>query len=267
MRLIPIAFAGVLAFSPAALAQKPDALQLTYATYAAGLHVAAVQADLMLASYDYQVRVGYHTTGLIGFFDHGRQSNRVDGIWQAGLPEPRQFSSHGVWHGKKRATLIDYRDGDPLVRILQPPDTKRQPVSASLRYHSMDALSALVLLMHQAAATRQCDASVRTFDGRRVTLLTAHSVGWERLPHIGRSDYSGPALRCDFTSRVLAGFKRDKNAKDQPPLRGTVWFATAIPGEPPLPVRLRFKTAWFGYATTYLTGAKVESPPVVAQQP
>ena len=266
MRFILIALAGALVGSPVALAQAPEALHLTYTTYAAGLHVAAVRADLMFGPYQYQVRVAYHTTGLIGFFDSGRESSAVDGIWYAGRPEPREFSSLGVWHGKKHATLIDYRGSDPLVKTLLPPDRNREPVPPALQDHTLDTLSALALLMRQAAATRQCDASVRTYDGRRVVQLTAHGVGWEKLPRTDRSTYSGPALRCDFASRVLAGFKRGTDAKDQPPLHGTIWFAAALPGEPPVPVRLRFETAWFGDATTYLTDVKAEVAPQVAQQ-
>lgn len=266
MRLIPIALAGVLAGSPVALAHAPDSLRLTYATYAVGLHVAAVRADLILGPYRYQVRLAYRTTGLLGFFDGGRQNSWVAGGWQAGLPEPRVFSSRGTWHGKKYATLIDYRGSEPLVETLLPPDRNRQPVPPALRDRTVDTLSALALLIRQVAAARTCHASVHTYDGRRVAALTAHSVGWERLPRTNRSVYGGPALRCDFSSRVLAGFKRNRKAKDQPPLHGTIWFAAVVPGEPPVPVRVRFETAWFGDATTYLTGAQAEPARQVAQQ-
>lgn len=266
MRLIPIALFGALALAPAALAQAPDSLHVAYATYAAGLQVAAVKADLMLGPHQYQIRVSYHTTGLLGFFSHGQQSNRVDGIWHAGIPEPREFSSAGVWKGEKHVTRIDYRNGDPLVQALLPPNTGRQPVPPGLQDHTIDALSALALLIQQVATTRTCQAAVHTYDGRRAAELTAHSVGWEMLPPTGRSAFSGPALRCDFTSRVLAGFKTGSDQKDQPPLHGSLWFAAPVPGEPSLPVRIRLETAWFGDAVAYLTAAERERPPVVAQQ-
>lgn len=266
MRLIPIALCGALALPPAALAQAPDTLHVAYSTYAAGLQVAAVKADLMLGPYQYQIRVSYHTTGLLGFFSHGEQSNRVDGVWRAGSPQPREFSSTGVWGGEKHVTRIDYRHGDPLVQTLLPPNTERQPVPPTLQDHTMDALSALALLIHQVATARKCEAAVHTFDGRRATELTAHSVDWEMLPRTDRSEFSGPALRCDFTSQVVAGFKTGADRKDQPPLHGSLWFAAAVPGGPPLPVRIRLETAWFGDAVTYLTAAALERPPVVAQQ-
>lgn len=265
MRLVPIALVGALSLSPAALAQMPADLHVAYATYAAGLEVAASRVDLRLSPYQYRIRLAYHSTGLVGFFDHGETVDLVDGIWRANRPWPQAFSGTGVWHGKKLETQIDYRDGDPLVKTLLPPDQGRQPVPAALKARSIDTLSAVAMLMRQVAQTRQCQASVRTYDGRRVAELTAHTVGWERLPHIGRSTYSGPALRCDFTSRVLAGFPVGDH-KDRPPLHGTVWFAAAIPGEPPLPVRVQFDTAWFGEATTYLTEAKAEAPEVAQQR-
>jgi len=267
MRLASIVLAGTLLAGPAAWAQSPAEMHASYATYAAGMEVAAVDADLLLGPYQYQVQLDYHATGLLGFFNHGRQHDEVDGIWHAGQPEPHAYVATGIWHGTAHRTLIDYRHGDPVVRELEPPDTGRQPVPPNLQAHSVDTLSALALLIRQIARTRACDASVRTFDGRRATELSAHTAGWERLPQTGRSAYSGPALRCDFTSQVLAGFPTGSGgAKDHPPLHGSAWFAAIVPNGPPLPVRLRFETDWFGDAVTYLTAAGPGAPPQVAQQ-
>lgn len=268
MRSASFAVLGALALAPAP-AQPPPiaALQLSYGTYAAGLEVAAVHAALMLGPFSYQLRIAYHTTGLIGLFNHGHQRDQVDGVWQDGRPDPLEYRSNGRWDGKSRVTVITYRDGNPIVRAMIPPDRKeREPVPPSLQTHSIDTLSALALLMRRVARSRSCDVTIHTYDGRRATEVAAHTVGWERLPRTGDSIFSGVALRCDFKGRMLAGFKLGEDGPAaRKPLHGSAWFATALAGEPPVPVRLSFQTRWFGRATMYLTAATPERLSRVAE--
>lgn len=255
-----------LVLTPAALAQSSADLQLSYATYAAGLEVAAVKADIALGPSQYRIGVRYHTTGLVGFFSRTRQHAEAAGVWHADAPVPSRFVSKGVHDGEHRATVIDYHRGDPLIRTLVPRDRpKRQAVPPSLQANTMDTLSAVALLIRQVTRTRTCNAAVRVFNGRSVSALKAHTVEWETLPHTSRSAYSGVALRCDFTSRTIAGFKVGSDHDHHHPLRGSIWFASLAPGGPAVPVRLQFATDWFGDATTYLTGAASQPPTVVAQ--
>jgi len=269
MRPAPLAVIGVLALaSSAALAAPPAALHLAYDTYATGLQVAEVQAAFALGPDAYQIQIAYHTTGLIGFFFRGHQRDSVDGVWQGDRPAPHEFEGTGVWRGHNRMTVIDYPDGEPTIRDLVPPNAnERQPVPPALRAHSMDTLSALALLIRRVADTSHCDVAVHTFDGRRATEIAAHTVGWEMLGRTSRSIFSGPALRCDFDGRMLAGFKLgDDRQADRKPLHGSAWFAAVVPGEPPLPVRMQFQTRWFGEATMYLTAIRPgEPPPQVAE--
>jgi hypothetical protein len=97
---------------------------------------------------------------------------------------------------------------------------------------------------------------VHTYDGRRATEVEAHSVGEETLDSTKRSIFAGRALRCDFAGRMLAGFKFDDRPSDLKPLHGSAWLAPVVPGAPPLPVRMRFETRWFGDATMYLVHAE-----------
>ena len=259
MRAVPLALTGLLAAAQpiAARAQAAPELHLGYDTYAAGLDVARVEAEFALGVHSYRMRLAYHTTGLVGLLMHGHQSTTVDGAWEGYTPEPHEFLGTGEWGGHQRVTEIDYRGGLPIVRALEPPNQKeREPVPPALQAHSMDTLSALALLMRRIAETGRCETTVHTYDGRRATELEAHTVQEEILPHSGRSIYSGPALRCDFEGRMLAGFKfGDDTPADRKPLHGSAWFAAALPGEPPLPVRMQFQTRWFGEAMMFLTDA------------
>jgi hypothetical protein len=241
---------------PAAAADRGEE-HASYNVFAAGLHVAVVDAGFDLAPASYRMQLAYHTTGLVGFFFRGHQINTVQGTWDAELPKPEEFFGDGYWRGIHRITRIDFSHGEPEVRELVPPnETERQPVPSDLRANTIDTLSALAELIRRVGATTRCDTTVHTYDGRRVTEVTARTVRMEIIPPSDRSAYSGPALRCDFEGRMLAGFLLNSNrATDERPLHGTAWLAQVIPAMPPLPVRMAFQTRWFGEATMFLEHA------------
>ncbi len=254
-RLVPLVLAMLLA-APACAAEDGD-VHAAYDTYAAGLHVANVEAGFGFGPWSYQVQLAYHTTGLVGFFFRGHQLNTVTGSWDDAQPAPHEFFGDGLWRGLHRITLIDYDRGMPVVRDLEPPnETERQDVPPDLRAHTVDTLSALAELMRNVAASGRCETTVRTYDGRRVTEVTARTVGKETLAPTDRSAFSGQALRCDFEGRMLAGFLLgDSDEAHRRPLHGSAWLAEAVPGTLPMPVRMTFETRWFGDATMYLTKA------------
>jgi hypothetical protein len=244
------------ALTPAAAADGGEE-HASYDVFAAGLHVAVVDAGFDLAPASYRMQLAYHTTGLVGFFYRGHQINTVQGTWGAEAPEPEEFFGDGYWRGVHRITRIVYRHGKPEVRELVPPnETEREPVPAELKTNTIDTLSALAELIRRVAATARCDTTVHTYDGRRVTEVTARTVRMEIIPSSDRSAYNGPALRCDFEGRMLAGFLLSSNlATDERPLHGTAWLAQVIPAMPPVPVRMTFQTRWFGEATMFLAHA------------
>ena len=240
----------------AAAAQAPVSLHATYDTYAAGIEVAKVEAGFDLGPRRYQMNLGYHTTGLAGFFNSGQQFNRVDGTWNGTQATPLAFIGRGLWRGTDRVTEIDYQRGVPVIRRLVPPITdEREPVPEALRANTIDTLSALMQLIRAVGETGRCDTTVRTFDGRRAVEIEARTVGQEDLQPTSRSNYAGKALRCDFSGHLLAGFLLNADhARDSRPLHGSAWLAVLTGGGPPLPVRMVFETKWFGDATMYLTG-------------
>ncbi|MBN9562358.1 MAG: DUF3108 domain-containing protein [Alphaproteobacteria bacterium] len=253
---LPLLVGGLL-FPLAASAQPAPEQRAGYEIYAAGVPVAVLKTGFALGPSDYRIDLSFHTTGLVGWLYGGRQQSNVEGEWRGDRPAPRRFAGEGMWGGRARQTLIDYIAGQPLVRSLLPPnDEEREPVPAALQANSMDALSAIAMLIRRVARTNRCEGQATTFDGRRAMDLVARTVGEEVLPPSTRSVFTGRALRCDFEGRLLAGFLRDA---DQPELRrprhGSAWLAQITPGVPPIPVRIEFETRWFGIATMYLTEA------------
>jgi hypothetical protein len=232
-------------------------VNLDYKIYAHGLRVAGLETGFDLNSAGYRFDMSFRTTGLVGWLFKGGQNNIVQGVWEHDRPEPRRFSSDGIWRGQTRRTLIDYVAGRPLLRQLEPPnEEEREMVPPELLSGTVDSLSAIVELVREVAETGKCESQARTFDGRRLMALSAHTAGMVELEQTDRSSFSGPALRCDFEGRMEGGFLHGDNAGDRGQLRhGSAWFAEAVPGAPRLPVRMQFETVWFGYATMYMTAA------------
>lgn len=239
----------------ATLAQTTASLHASYETYAAGLQVAAVDSGITIGPKGYDMSLAFQTTGMVGFFMSGHQVDHVSGLFQGKRAVPSRFIGQGQWRGTERVAEIDYQQGKPVVRQLQPPnENEREPVPDPLQVSSIDTLSALMELVHTVAETGRCETAVRTYDGRRAVAIEAHTVGFETLEPTGRSSFAGKALHCDFSGHMLAGFKFDDDrARDGRPMHGSAWLAPVVAGGPPLPVRMAFETKWFGDATMYLT--------------
>ena len=256
MRVVTMSGAALILFlaSPA-MAEAP--LRLTYRTYALGMAIAEVEATAAIGTWSYQLGLAFRTTGVARMVFAGHNTTSVFGTWQADRPTPRRYASNSVWRNEPRAILMDYEQGIPIIRQLQPPpEPEQEIVSAELRVNSADALSSLAALIRVVARSGRCDVSLRSFDGRRTTDLTVHTVATETLVADDRSSFSGPALRCDFVSRILAGFRLDQADKtDYRPLHGSIWMAPALANRPAVPVRIVLETRYFGDATSYLTGA------------
>ena len=262
------ALALLLTLLPAAAyggAPGAEDARLRYAAYAHGLPVLRMQVALDQWPGGYRMRLDYRTIGVVGFLYRGRQQDEVAGTWRDGRPAPRAYRAEGVWHGDRHRLVMDYVDGRPDLRAVLPPiRTEREPVPPARQVGTIDTLSALVDLLRRIAATGGCDDRVKTFDGRRLSVISARNAGTTVLPRRAGVVFAGPALRCDFTGRMLAGFLYGHQQHDSRPMHGSAWFAPLVPGGEALPVRLRFQTDWFGDVTMVLTAARVGPPALMA---
>ena len=236
------------------IAHPARAVEVHYETYAAGLNVIDLDADIDVTTDRYRVRVDYRTVGGLSLLMSSQQSTTVEGRFVSGRPVPDRFYSVGTLRGSQRVTRIDYRDGQPLIRQLVPPtETEREPVPPAQQADTIDTLSAMADLIHTIQRTGRCDGRATTFDGRRLSMLEARTAGPQTLEPTGRSSFAGMTLRCDFIGRQTAGFMlAEDRATLQRPHTSTAWFAPLTPGGPLVPVRIAFHTRWFGDATMYL---------------
>jgi hypothetical protein len=232
-------------------------IRLSYEIYAVGLHVMHLQATADMAADGYHVELSFRSAGLYGAFVRAESHASVAGVWRGDRPVPGRYDNYGIWHGTAYRTVIDFNGDVPDVRLLVPnQDERREPVPADLQRGTIDPLSAMARLLRKVTGSSHCDIESKTFDGLRLSGIAARTVGVETLPVESRSNFTGTALRCDFEGREFAGFKRDESADERVwPLRGSAWFASLVPGGPPVPVRMSFDTRYLGWVTVYLTAA------------
>lgn len=250
---------GALRLIPALLCLLPGGTQAAAQTlhlvaYSTGLRVLEIHATLALGADRYRADLAVRTVGVLSLFLGGRTEAVAYGTWHGDAAAPAAYDVDGRWEGETLLTRIDYIDGRPDVRALLPEVSReREAVPQPLQANTIDSLSAMAALVHRVNTTGRCDGAARVFDGRRLSQITVETVGTQVLPPTDRSSFSGPALRCDFDGRLLAGFKYDDNrARAARPRHGVAWLARLSPDGPMVPVRLQFDTPFFEDVTMYL---------------
>ena len=269
MRRVLSLLAALLVPAAGAAAAPPadTALRLEDRATVHGMPLMRMQVNLQMTPTQYRLRLDYHTVGVIGFFFRGHQSDSVIGTWHGTRPAPLRYDAVGTWHGVRHLMAMDYRGDVPVIRSVAPPiRATREPVPPAEQVGTVDTLSAAARLLRVVAATGDCAASERTFDGRRLSAIAARDDGSQVLARSASTGFAGPALRCAFTGRMLAGFLHGKRQHDSRPLHGVAWLAPLSPGGLPVPVRLRFQTDWFGDVTMKLVDAQPAEPALAAQR-
>lgn len=238
---------------PAAAAAAP--LVARYEVTVAGMPVVQVEALFDIDGPRYLVRTHTLLRGMVGWFGSGEQTTSAEGIWRGEEPVPSRYRVEGMWRGTRRLVVMDYAPGGmPLLRAIEPVEAEREPVPEALRQGSMDGLSALAKLTRTVARTGRCDGAAEVFDGRRRVDYAVRTVSRDILPVEG--GFAGPALRCAFESRLIAGFRRDQDpAEARTPQPAIAWIGEPLPGAGPLPVRIELPTRWFGTIRAVLVSA------------
>jgi hypothetical protein len=235
-------------------------VQASYTAYWSGFTMATLDASIEFGPETYRVAALMRTAGLLATFVRGEQTTLVEGrVQPAATPlalAPQRFSMEGRWRNRVRQVAMAWTGGQPEILSLQPANTEeREPVPPELQRGTVDTLTALAALVRQAATTGRCDGAAHVFDGRRRSDFTAVTEGTETLDANRWSGFAGPALRCRFEGRQVAGFwkEQDREAAAQP-RGGTAWFASPGPGLPMIPVRIEADSNW-GTVYVHMTRA------------
>lgn len=246
---------ATLALAPGlARANPADSWHAVYQAHVAGLNAVELRASFDFDAAGYRVALRSRTVGLISLFVDTRQDNRADGVWAAGGIKPRNFRIDGVWRGSPRHGHIAFGEAGPSIRDQVPPERGRAPIGEADRRDAIDPVSVLVALSRMVSERGGCDGEARVYDGRKLEIAMARTVGWEILSRSTATIFTGRALRCDVELRLIGGFLPDQDQAAQAKIRrGTVWLAVPAPGAPQLPVMFKLQVSWLGEAIVFLT--------------
>jgi hypothetical protein len=249
-----------------ACAATTGTINMQFDGYAHGLIVLKVAGTLELTQGGYSGQLTLRTAGMINWLSHMDSNSQVLGHFQGADVVPQRYDSAGTARGVYREMHVGFPAGKPVIERQVPPvDDQHTLVPPSDAAGAIDTLSAMALLVRRVGAGGTCDGNLRLFDGRRLTALTAHTVGKEMLPPSPKTHFDGQALRCDFEGTRLAGFARaDDMAQQRKPRHGSAWLAPIVPGAPPVPVRVTFDNKVLGSVTLYLTSV-TGGPGAIAQ--
>jgi len=262
MRLTLLALLGFLPAAAASASAAPlhGPVQATYTAYWSGFSIATMDASIELGAEAYRVAATMRTTGLLAMFVRGEQVTTVEGrIQPAATPlalQPQRFLMEGRWRDTLRRVSMTWTGQQPEILALLPANQdEREPVPPELQRGTVDTLTALAALVRLAARENRCDGAAQVFDGRRRSDFTAVTDGRETLEAHRWSGFAGPALRCRFEGRQVAGFWREQDrAEASKPRGGTAWLASPRPGLPVIPVRIEADSAW-GTVYVHMTRA------------
>ncbi|MFL1461196.1 DUF3108 domain-containing protein [Roseococcus sp. DSY-14] len=234
MKATRILLAAALAGATPAMAAPWRA---EYAVTVSGITVLEAQVLFDIDGAGYRVETRTRSRGVATLVSRGHQRTLAEGSWRGGTALPRRYETEGQWRGAVRNAVLDYANGAPRIRRLEPPeDMPRTPVPEDALPGTLDSLSILAMLARQVGATARCDGRARMFDGRRLTDFSARTL--EQTPQ---------GLHCEVEARAIAGIPTDRDpAQARAPQVLQAWFVQPVPGGPAVPRAVEFPSRWWG---------------------
>lgn len=220
----------------------PEAHLLHYTARLRGVPLLDISFCIAITASSYEAAIDARTLGIAEFLAHARAHGHAQGAIEGAHVHPAGYEEQGKLSGETHRLVIAYPNGDPVLRLMEPPQEKyRLPVPGAALPGALDGLSALTLETLAATRNGACQGEALVYDGFQLRRATARTAGYEMLKPDKRSIFAGRALRCETTSVMLAGYLTDQPIPPQArPRYSTAWFGPLTPGGMDVPIRLSF---------------------------
>jgi Protein of unknown function (DUF3108) len=264
---VGLAIVVSLSPAPARAAESAAArlVDLTYDVYLGGLHIFTFDVNLTLQADRYRVSAEGGTQGVVEWLYEWQTKLAAEGLDRNGRIEPQRYDVESNWQGTARTVQLGFAEAGRYDLQQIPPPEPDPDIEGELPEllpdGTVDPLSLAVAAARALERNGRCDQTVPVFDGRRRYDLTLTHVDEATLPPNEYSIYHGPAVRCSFSMKRIAGFRKSWQSKRQPDDRSsppTIWVAAIREDLPPVPVRYDGAIA-LGNIVIHLTRADVRT--------
>jgi hypothetical protein len=245
---------GFLLAASAGRAADGETVRLSYDAYLGPFYVVSATVALRLDGESYRVVTSAQSEGIAALFFSWQSEARSEGRRDAMGLRPSLHEVVGEWRGENRLVRLSYDGQGPIdFRVDPPPDgTERDPVPPNLTAGTVDPLSGTLAVLLRIAGGGRCEGEIPIFDGRRRYDMIVRPGAPSILPATHSSIFSGPAERCEFQLRRIAGFWKKPGRFGRRVTDPVLWVASPLDGVPPVPVRFTAETG-FGDLRIHLT--------------
>lgn len=233
-----------------ALPLQAEAMKLDYDIYAGGLFLVSGAMTLDIADGRYSAGVEAKGGRLVDLLSRWSYQASADGRVKAGTRvEPEQFRSDRKQRKRHRTLALDYDGAGNVSVTAEPPQSELAAgaVAPEFRPNTLDPVSAAVGIIAAGGKTG-CTGTFPVFDGRRRYDVTVTSQGPDTLQKSSRNMHQGAAEKCTIRIHPVAGFERDREEGEffqyGVDRTATAWFASPLPGEPRVPVKIQVGLEW-----------------------
>jgi len=243
------------AFVPgSARAAEGKTVRLSYDAYIGLFYVVSAEAELHLSGNRYDVVTRARSEGIASLLFSWQSVARSTGHRTDGRLVPRLHEVNGKWSGEGRKVRLSYDGPGKIDFKVSPPSdgTERDAVPTWLTVGTVDPLSATLTVLLRLAGGGRCEGEFPVFDGRRRYDMVVRAGAPATLLAVHSSVFAGPAQRCDFQLRRIAGFWKKRSRFGRRVTDPTLWVASPLDGVPPVPVRFTAATG-FGELRIHLT--------------
>lgn len=250
--LLGVFYAAVAAGSAAAAG---DDTRLHYSVYLGGLPLGHVDVDLRQDDGSYVIRSMANTNRsfewLITWVASGETAGRI--ILGKFVPDQHRHTSR--WRNNERIVRIDYAT-DGSVRVEKtgagsPSAGELTPIDPVSLTHSIDPMSAILMVTHRLEQGRGCNVRLPIFDGHRRYDAIVSDVEARSFKPTTYSVFSGTAIGCRVEFVRLGGFPVNPGAGQDNNGSAIIWFGAPASDGRLTPVRLQ-QTTQFGALEVHL---------------
>ncbi len=245
-------------------AEAIEPVRLGYTIYAGGLRALALDMRVALDPPRYGVQTQVRATGFLARILSFVLEARTTGMLRADGLVPAHYATANQWRERDIRKVAMRYGGAPVPAVTAIPPARKDDrgrVPEAQRQGTVDPLTGIFdLLLADGGA---CRGTARIFDGRRRYDISAEPDGREQLAASGYGIYSGPAQVCRLSVETIGGFWNTMDERKRYPDAVRIWLAEAVPGAPPVPVRLQMDTSYaaiVGHLTATHRGDAAELP-------